>query len=108
VTKRILQEKMQKFNKLTIDDQIEYVHNIWVVTNLLSLKDMMEGWIDPKLEAVYQSNLRNYDVYRTVVASRLLENCHEFGDEYAHSLLDKLNKLIDEYFELQRFKRFID
>lgn len=98
LTKRILQEKMEKFNKLTIDEQIEYVHNIDVVTNLLSLKDLMEAWIDPKLEAVYQSNLRNYDVYRTVVAARLIENCNEFGIEYAHTLLDKLNKLIDEYF----------
>ena len=99
LNKRILEEKMEKFNKLSIDEQVEYVNNVWIVTNLLSLKDLMKGWIDPKKEAVYQSNLRNYDVYRTVVAARILENCHEFGNDYAHKILESLNKLIDEYFD---------
>ena len=99
ISKRILEEKMEKFNRLSIDEQIEYVHNIWVVTNLLSLKEMMEAWIDPKKDAVYQANLRTHDVYRSVVASRLLKNCTELGNNYANTILEKLNKLIDEYFE---------
>ena len=60
---------------------------------------MMEAWINPKKDAVYQSNLRNYDVYRCVVAARILENCNVLGNEYANTVLEKLNKLIDSYFE---------
>jgi hypothetical protein len=38
-------------------------------------------------------------MYTDVVAARILENCNVLGNEYINTVLEKLNKLIDSYFE---------
>lgn len=98
LSNRIIDEKMRKFNSLPVKDQLSYVHNMYVITDLLILRDFIDAFVDDDKELLFQVNQNDYEKRKMAVANRLLKNCQEKGESYVAELKDVLEKLIDSYF----------
>lgn len=99
IGKKLLEKKMEKLNKLSIEDQIRYVNNVWTVSCLLEMKDFINAYLDPDKLFQYQTNSITYLQYRMVVISRILNNINEKGEKYVRKIRKSLDKLIDDYFD---------